>query len=200
MTWRGSYYTELTPDCFLQVLLPFVSFSHFINRETAWYGGKYCLKGPVNTKQPTNQFINRSSCLCNSSYIFQGILIKLSSYCFHDLKMIIFYWGHARLIFTRVMALWQFSILNLVSATPLAVFNRFFQLLFPWLEEDHIKPRSLLTAFCQSYGPLSFITIEKPRQHNILITTWARILIFGIWLRINVYMTWLTCEQSPWNI
>ena len=28
-----------------------------------------------------------------------------------------------------------------------------------------IKPRSLLTAFYQSYGPLSLITIEKPFQH-----------------------------------
>ena len=33
--------------------------------------------------------------------------MKLCSYCCHDLKMIIFYWGHAWLIITRVMALWQ---------------------------------------------------------------------------------------------
>ena len=53
-------------------------------------------------------FINRCSCLRNSSYISQGILMKLSSYCFHDLKMIIFYRGHAELIFTRVTVLWHF--------------------------------------------------------------------------------------------
>ena len=38
---------------------------------------------------------------------FSRILVKLSIYCSHDLK-IIFYRGHARLIFTRVMALKQF--------------------------------------------------------------------------------------------
>ena len=67
--------------------------------------------------------------------------------------------------------------------------------MFPRPEEDHIIPRSHLTAFYQSYGPLPFITIEKPCQHNILITTRARILIFGIWLKINVYMTLLTFEK-----
>ena len=29
-------------------------------------------------------------CLCSSSHSFQGILMKLFSYCFHDLKLIIF--------------------------------------------------------------------------------------------------------------
>ena len=33
--------------------------------------------------------------LHNSSYIFQGILMKLSRYCFHDLKRIILYQGLA---------------------------------------------------------------------------------------------------------
>ena len=32
MTWRGSYYTEIRLDCFLPELWPFVSFSPFINR------------------------------------------------------------------------------------------------------------------------------------------------------------------------
>ena len=36
---------------------------------------------------------------------FQGILVKLSSYCSHDLKMIILYQGDTQLIFTRVMTL-----------------------------------------------------------------------------------------------
>ena len=68
---------------------------------------------------------------CNSSYSFQGILMQLTSYCSHDLKMILFYRGHARLIFTRVIGLWQFSIRqsvhrhNLVSATPPTVFKEF---------------------------------------------------------------------------
>ena len=50
---------------------------------------------------------NRSFCLRNS-YISKGILMELSCYRFHDLKMIIFYRGHAQLIFTRVTVLWQF--------------------------------------------------------------------------------------------
>ena len=78
MTWRCACRTEVTLDHFLPELWPFVSFSHFINR---------------------------SSCLSNSSYSFQGIFMKLSRYCSHGLKMRIFYRGHARLILTRVMAL-----------------------------------------------------------------------------------------------
>ena len=71
MTWRGSHHTEVTLDRFLPELWRFVSFSHFINR---------------------------GSCLRNSSYSFQGILMKLSRYCCHDLKMIICYWGIAQQI------------------------------------------------------------------------------------------------------
>ena len=43
---------------------------------------------------------------------FSRILMKLSSYCSHDPKMIISYRGHARLIvfFTRLIAIWQFFI------------------------------------------------------------------------------------------
>ena len=52
----------------LPELWPFVSFSHFINR---------------------------NSCLRNSSYISHGILMKLSRYCSHDPKRIILYRGHA---------------------------------------------------------------------------------------------------------
>ena len=66
-------YTEVMLDCFLSEFWFFVSFSHFINR---------------------------CSCLHNSSYISQGILMKLPCYCFHGLKLIIFYWGQAWLIFT----------------------------------------------------------------------------------------------------
>ena len=51
----------------------------------------------------------------------------------HDLEMIIFYRGQAKLIFSSVMALENFSTVSLVSATPLAVFSGFsqtFELLF----------------------------------------------------------------------
>ena len=78
MTWKCAYFTEVTLDRFLPDVWPFGSFSHFINR---------------------------SSCLRKSSYSFQGIFTKLSRYCCHDLKMRIFNRGHARMIFTRVMAL-----------------------------------------------------------------------------------------------
>ena len=163
--------------------------------------------------------------------------------------MIIFYRGHSRLIFTRDMALWRFfnSKSCLCNSSCISVdFSETFQLLFPWPEEDHILTRSRLTAFYQSYGPLSVlgflstvllvtatpptflkgfdetfqllfpwpyftkvmldwflpelwsyanIIIEKLCQHNILRAAWAWILIVGICLRINVYMTWLTFEQ-----
>ena len=38
-------------------------------------------------------------------------------------------------------------------------FSETFQLLFPCPEEDHIIPRSRLTAFYKSYGPLSVLVI-----------------------------------------
>ena len=38
-------------------------------------------------------------------------------------------------------------------------FSETFQLLFPGPEEDHIIRRSRLTAFYQSYDPLSVLTI-----------------------------------------
>ena len=101
MTWRCAYFIEVMLDWFLPELWPFVSFSHFINR---------------------------SSCLSNSS------------------------------LFTC----YNFSTVSLVFATPLAVsvdFSETFQLLFQWPEEDHIIPRSGLTAFYQSYGPLSVLAI-----------------------------------------
>ena len=47
-------------------------------------------------------------CLRSSSYSVQGILMKLSSYCPHDLNTITFYQGQGRLIFTRVMVLCHF--------------------------------------------------------------------------------------------
>ena len=43
--------------------------------------------------------VRRKSRLRSSSYGFQGILMKLSSYCSHDLIMSIFYRGYAQLIF-----------------------------------------------------------------------------------------------------
>ena len=66
-------------------------------------------------------------------------------------------------------------------------------------------PDLLLSEFCELFTKLfpfdsAIIAIEKPCQHDILRTAWARILIFGIWLRINVSMTWLTFEWIPWNI
>ena len=100
----------------------------------------------------------------HSSYSFQGILMKLSSYCSYDLKMIIFYRGHAQLIFTRVIALWQFfnSKSRLQFFLQFSVdFNETFQLLLPW--SDHIIRRSRLTAFYQSYGPLSVLAIYQQK-------------------------------------
>ena len=114
--------------------------------ETARYRLKYCLKGPLNPEQPTNQYIIRlgiavdrvilrhtrlspifivprrnakGTIVLGSSFrpsvvtiLSPQLLLQFSrdldetfSYCSHDLKMIVFYRCHARLIFTRVMAL-----------------------------------------------------------------------------------------------
>ena len=51
--------------------------------------------------------------------------MKLSSDCPHDLKMIIFYQGLAPLILSELWPFNSFSVVGLVSATPLAVLNGF---------------------------------------------------------------------------
>ena len=99
MTWRGQVYTEFMLDCFLPELWPFVS---------------------------VRNFINRNSCLRNSIYISQGILTKLSSYCFHYLKMIIYL--IAVMLDWFLPEFWSFGnflTVSIVSATPLAVFSGF---------------------------------------------------------------------------
>ena len=99
MTWRWSYFIEVMLDWFLLELLPFDS-----------------------------TFFNFKSCLCNSSCIFQLILLKPSSYCSHDLKRIILYRGHAWLLFTSYGPLSVLAILSieiLVSATPPTFFKAF---------------------------------------------------------------------------
>ena len=96
MTWRGSYYTEIMLDRFLLELWPFVSFSHFIYR---------------------------NSCLHNSSYISQEIwwnfpvIVSMTWRwsCFIGVMLDRF-----------LPELWSFGIfltVSLVSATPLAVFS-----------------------------------------------------------------------------
>ena len=89
--------------------------------------------------------------------------MKLSSYYSHELNMIIFYQGHVLLIFIRVLDFWQLcqqSVLSLQLLLQFAVdFSKTFQLVFPWPEEDHLIPRSDLTAFYQSYRPLSVLAI-----------------------------------------
>ena len=45
--------------------------------ETARYRLKYCLKGPLNPKQPTNQLIVTENCLCTMS----------SKYTFHSMEL-----------------------------------------------------------------------------------------------------------------
>ena len=71
--------------------------------------------------------------LCNSSCSFQWILMKPSNY--------------------SLQLLLQFSV----------DFSETFQLLLPWPEEDHIILRLCLTAFYQSYGPLSVLAIYQQK-------------------------------------
>ena len=122
MTRRGSYYTEVTLDGFLPELLPFVSFSHFINRRSR---------------------------LRHSSYSFQGILIKLSRYCCHEDAHILsrscsadFYQSYDPLTIVHQLVLSP-QLLSQFSVD----FSETFQLLFPRPDQDHIIPKSCLTAF-----------------------------------------------------
>ena len=147
-------------DCFLPGLWPFVSFSHFINR---------------------------NSCLRN--YISQGILMKLSSYCFHVLKMI---------IFTEVMLDWFYQ-----SYGPLAFFNSKSCLCnsscsFQWILITCIPStycshdlkriilyRGCVWLLCTRVMALCHYNNSKTLPTLYLENAWARILIVGIWLRIN---------------
>ena len=57
-------------------------------------------------------------------------------------------------------------------------FSEFFQLLFPWPEEDHIIPRSCLTTFYQSYGPLSVLAILST---EVLVSATPPTVFKGFW-------------------
>ena len=107
--------------------------------------------------------------------------------------------GHARLIFTRVMVLWQFFNSKSCLCNSFCSFQWILKIFSPWPEENHIYGGHTWPLLPELWS-FAIITIEKPCRHNILRTAWARILIVGIWLRINVYVTWFTFEQIPWNI
>ena len=127
--------------------------------------------------------------------------MKLSSYCSHDLKMCIFYGGHARLIFmpptskklrahiglglsvrqsicpsVRLsVSLWQLRNSRTAYARILK--------LYMWHVHEKLMdlyfffPPPVLSLW--SYAP--FLTMyEQPCEQNILRTAKATILIFGI--------------------
>ena len=83
--------------------------------ETARYRLKYCLKGPLNPKQPTNQPSVLSmrnsdchkSCPHNNSYIFSQFYLKLCRVHVpsYDKQMSICFWIFDWIIFGRVTAL-----------------------------------------------------------------------------------------------
>ena len=86
--------------------------------------------------------------------------MKRSSYCSHDLKMCIFYRGHARLIFTRVRTLNNFSAAGLVSATPPTVFKGF------WWNFPVIVPMT----WGWSGGAMVLGKLPVPRRPTVWIT------------------------------
>ena len=172
----------------VQILFPWPEEDHVIQRSglTAFY----------------QSYSPLSVLASNSSYIYWGIWMKLSSYCCHGLKMIIFYWGLARLIFTRVIALWQFFESKSCLCNSFCIFQ--WILMIPSSYCSHDLKRIILYhshawLFFTRVMALAIITKEKLCQHNILRTALTKILIFCIWLRINVYMTWLISEQIPWQ-
>ena len=138
-------------------------------------------------------FINRRSCLHNSSYISQGILMKLSSYCFHDLKMIIFYRGHAQPIFTRVTVLnGDFLTVSLVSATPLAIFSRFYwnlPVIVTTTWRGSYYTEVMLYCFLPELWPfISFSHLSK----EILVSATPPTFLKGYWWNVPVLVskTW----------
>ena len=186
MTWRYAYHTEVTFDRFLPELWPFVSFSHFINR---------------------------SSYLRNSSCSFQGILWN-----FPDIVAMT--WRCA--YFIEVMRDWFLTVLwpfnnfqqevlspQLLSQFPVD-FRETFQLLFSWPEEDHVLPRSRLTASYQSYGPLSVLAILSTEG---LVSATPPTVFKGFWWNlldivamtskrsyfIEVILNWFLPELWPFN-
>ena len=120
MTWRWSYFIEVMLDWILPEFLSFgnfsvlslvsptrlavsVDFSETFQLLLPWPEEDHIPKSRLTafwqSYVPLSvlAIYQHNSCLRNSSSISQGILMKLSSYCFHDLKMIIFYRGHAQL-------------------------------------------------------------------------------------------------------
>ena len=173
MTWRGSYCREVRLDGFLPVweLWPFVSLS-------------------------TDVFVSATPPTCLKGFWWNFPVIVSMTWRWS------YYWGHARLTFTRVMTLWQYFKGKFCLCESIRSFQ--WILMIPSSYCSHDLKRIILYCshawllFTRDMA-LAIITIDKPCLHNILRIAWARILIFSIWVRINVYMTWLTFEQIPWK-
>ena len=166
MTWRGSYYTEVTLDCFLPELWPFVSFSQFYQQK--FLSPQLLLKFSRGIDEifqillpwPEDDHNLSRSCSTNF-YQSYGPLTIVQQYV------------------SSPQLLSQFSV----------DFSDAFQLLFPWPEEDYIIPRSRFTAFYQSYGPLTVLAILST---EVLVSTTPPTGFKGFWWNFPdiVSMTW----------
>ena len=103
---------------------------------------------------------------------------------------IFFFFG--RTLYGKVMPLFRLGhkkLVNMITWEPLELGFSYLAyglgLMFRWPDKLLSEFREILTKFCPFFD-FTIIAMEKPCQHDILRTTWARILIFGIWLRINV--------------
>ena len=98
MTWRGSYYTEVTLDCFLPELWPFVSFCHL----------------------STEVLVSASPPIFLKGYWWTFPVIVSMTWRWSYFIEVMLNW-----FLPELRSLCNFLTVSLVSATPLAVFSRF---------------------------------------------------------------------------
>ena len=133
--------------------------------------------------------------------------MKLSSYCSHDLKMIIFYRGHARPICTRVIALWQFF----NSKSCLCNSSCSFQwiLVIPSSSCCHdlksiILYRGHAWLLFTSYGPLSVLAIYRQKFLSAqLLQHFFPVIVSMTWrwsYFIEVMLNWFLPELRSFGI
>ena len=109
---------------------------------------RWAIQGLINLLLPElwlfvsfSHFINSSSCLRTSVYSFQGIWWNFSVIVPMNWRWSYFIEVMLNYFLPELWPFNNFSIVSLVSATPLAVlmdFNDTVQLLFPWREEGQI--------------------------------------------------------------
>ena len=140
-------------------------------------------KGTIGLGSSFILSISPSVCLSVGTILSQQHLLQFSrdfdetfQLLFPRLKMIIFWRGHAVLLFTKVISLSYFCLYEVLALQDCLQFSmnldETFQLLFPLPEEAHIIPRCTWLLFLQDLWPLvSFSHVANRNYYQYLCSS-----------------------------